>query len=322
MWIWNGLRGGVYRFPSGKPMSIERRLGESTEEYYRRYQNEVDKLVEYPNSFEAYDGASKDRGAYRLNGQVVRREFAIDIRRVDRKYLPRNLPAETPKRSFKPRERRAETIFVTDLPRNTEESIMEDLHDGHTGGITGVSNAVMRNIPTIDTTRLYQKSGLYEAPDPFLVPEEKELELRSVRMDTIFPDVATHFPEKRPFQYNEFDGEYEKDVHDWADYFVVNTDPRPLKINGKFLLMQGEVAGPLPTFAWFEAPGGQVGFWFGRGGSFYKPVPKVATALRDIVTRYANDPNFRPSLRGSKESRGSRGRGRDRGRGRGRGTVS
>lgn len=65
--IWNGVKGGVYKFPSAPPMSTEKRIYETSNEYYERYDDEVGRLLMYPNQINTYEGAKKDRGAYRLN---------------------------------------------------------------------------------------------------------------------------------------------------------------------------------------------------------------------------------------------------------------
>lgn len=283
MTIWNGVKGGVYRFPCAARMSTERKHNETSEEYYERYDDAVDGLLRYPNDAEKYEGEAKDRGAYRASNHVVRREFAIDIRRIERKFSTPWIPDEMPEGVYKPRKRPKETIFIHDVHRKTEQAYTEDQRDGALGG-TRVPNDESENLPTIDIANLYT-GGDENEPDPWVIPAERELELRAVRMDTINPNISRPTL-KRPYLYNEFDDEYSKDLQGTAAYFVVNTDPRPLKINGTMLLYQGQIAGPLPSFAFFEAPGGQIAFWWGIMGTLYKPVPKIARSLGSIYRRY------------------------------------
>lgn len=289
MMIWNGVKGGVYRFPCAARMSTERKRNETSDQYFNRYDDAVDGLLKYPNYAETYEGQSKDHGAYRVGDNVVRREFAIDIRRVERKFCPTWQPVEMPKGASEPRKRKKETIYINDVHRKTEQAYIEDQRDGQLGGV-GQPNDETETLPTIDIDRLYI-SEMEDRPDPWIVPAEKELELRARRMDTINPDIS-HSSLKRPYLHNEFDEEYSKDHVGNAAYFVINTDPRPLKINGTMLLYQGQMAGPLPSFAFFEAPGGQIAFWWGIMGIFYKPVPQIARALGNIVERYSPESPF------------------------------
>ena len=63
--------------------------------------------------------------------------------------------------------------------------------------------------------------------------------------------------------------EVEKDENFQARYFVTNLHGGTLVING-MEVKKGCVAGPLPSFAVIESPGGQVSFWWGNGGRHHK----------------------------------------------------
>lgn len=79
------------------------------------------------------------------------------------------------------------------------------------------------------------------------------------------PHQPTYESQLIPMDDTIWREEYEKDQHFLARYFVTNLHGGTLLVNG-MEIRKGEVAGPLPRFAYIETPGGQVSFWFGVGG--------------------------------------------------------
>lgn len=94
-----------------------------------------------------------------------------------------------------------------------------------------------------------------------------------------------------PIDSTLWDDEVYKDTNHQAEYFVMHVGDGDLLING-MMVPEGAMAGPLPTFALIEGNRGQVFWWHGPNGRYYKPPgsPKASSAndpvkwdtLRDI----------------------------------------
>ena len=104
-----------------------------------------------------------------------------------------------------------------------------------------------------------------EAWDPWYVTEEQEAK-RDVPPRR-YPPREPKYGANSLIPLNDVNWVQNRVMDELGDslYFVTNLHGGTLIINGQEI-KKGQVAGPLPSFAVIESPGGQVSFWWGVGG--------------------------------------------------------
>jgi hypothetical protein len=102
-----------------------------------------------------------------------------------------------------------------------------------------------------------------EKGDPwFIIEKQKRLRDNPLRQ---WPPGEDKNGQYLPTDDTIWREEYTKDQNFEARYFVTNLHGGTLVINGQ-QVRKGAIAGPLPSFAVIESPGGQVSFWWGIDG--------------------------------------------------------
>lgn len=119
-----------------------------------------------------------------------------------------------------------------------------------------------------------RKYRLMSSDDPWYATEEQR-RLRDIptRIQPL-PGQSEMIDSIIALDTGPWDEENVKDYHYLADYFVVNKHGGNLVINGIEIKL-GEIAGPLPTFAVIECPGGQIAFWWGVNGRDYGTIKSM-----------------------------------------------
>lgn len=106
-----------------------------------------------------------------------------------------------------------------------------------------------------------RRAGELQPDDPWYVTDE-QARLIKLAAEQPKPDKNLVVQDVDERQWRE---ELRKDQTDLARYFVINLHDDSLLVNGQEV-RTGEIAGPLPNFAIFECPGGQIVFWWGVNG--------------------------------------------------------
>jgi hypothetical protein len=132
-----------------------------------------------------------------------------------------------------------------------------------------VPTALAKDLRVGEIKRSSSGHALAEGKNRYEFYEATEAHTRS-RDPWAMNEKALHAGKKLDVTSGNWQAEHEKDDDKSEVYFLVNLDPRVVRVNGVDV-PQFDVAGPMPDFAILECPGGQVGFWWGVDGEQYEP---------------------------------------------------
>jgi len=148
-----------------------------------------------------------------------------------------------------------------------EETEAERVELGHEFPLLEPRN-MQQNDPWYVTPEQRRKR---DVPSRLLPPS-----MRKIKQDTQSLSRPPKKGELFPLDAKNWRDEVKKDRNLEAEYFITNLHGGTVLVNG-MEIKKGYTAGPLPSFAVIECPGGQIAFWWGVGGRDHGDCYHLAT---------------------------------------------